>query len=216
MTKMQGRKRASRRALPPAHGAEHPFCPGAPAQFTPGGQGPKPGLRQEKSREEPGGNRLFSLNGIDYFCNQHLVAETEHPLLQDSKTKITQGREKDIIQKLSCSQTMCVGSVPSRGSKPTKSTHKHPQPGIHPVPEGGVAPACQGGTPKRGCCLSPRRRRPTGPAGCYPMGHASGEPRRSLAALGGRQHPIPHPCPARRGSEGSHGPTPPRAGSRRS
>lgn len=167
-------------------------------------------------REEPGGNRLFSLNGIDYFCNQHLVAKTEHPLLQDSKTKITQGREKDIIQKLSCSQTMCVGSVPSRGSKPTKSTHKHPQPGIHPVPEGGVAPACQGGTPKRGCCLSPRRRRPTGPAGCYPMGHASGEPRRSLAALGGRQHPIPHPCPARRGSEGSHGPTPPRAGSRRS
>lgn len=36
------------------------------------GRPPKPQLPQEESREEPGVNRHFSLNGIDYFCNQHL------------------------------------------------------------------------------------------------------------------------------------------------
>ena len=187
---MQGRKRASRRAFSPAQEAEHPFCPGVPAQLTPGEQGPKPRLPQEESREEPGTHRLFSLNGIDYFCNQHLVAKTEHPLLQDSKTKITQGREKDIIQKLSCSQTVRVGSVPSRGSKPaesTQSTHS-------PVPRTRVAPARRVGRPERGCCISPRRCRATSPAGRCPMGHTGRQPRRSLAALESRQHSIPHPA----------------------
>lgn len=122
VTRMQGRNRASRRAFLPAHGAEHPFCPGVPAQFTPEGQGLKSQFPQEGSREEPGPDRLFSLNGIDYLCNQHLAAKSEHPLLQDSKTKITQGREKDIIRKLLCSQAMRVGSVPSRGSKPAEGT----------------------------------------------------------------------------------------------
>lgn len=54
----------------------------------------KPQLPPEESGEEPGVNRFFSLNGIDYFCNQHLAAKTEHPLLQDCKTKITQGKGK--------------------------------------------------------------------------------------------------------------------------
>lgn len=91
-TWMWGRKKASRRAFSPAH-RPAASCPGVPAQLRPRGQAPtKPWLPQEESGEAPGVSRHFSLNGIDYFCNQHLAAETEHPLLQDSKTKITQGR----------------------------------------------------------------------------------------------------------------------------
>lgn len=52
---------------------QHPPAPVSPLSSHAGdGRPPKPQLPQEESGEEPGVNRHFSLNGIDYFCNQHL------------------------------------------------------------------------------------------------------------------------------------------------
>jgi len=163
------RGRASRRALPPAH-RPAPSCPGAPAQLTAGGRAPtQPWLLQE-SEEEPGVNRLFSLNGIDYFCNQHLFAETEHPLLQDCKAKISQGRGKRYDSEavlLPCALGQChlEAANQPKAPKAPKSTHS---PGFPQHPDAAWSPRVGDGDRGGDAAPRPGDAEPPAPLGAAP------------------------------------------------